>query len=282
MDKLKLFENFDKKINENYWQTEMSDYIKSERRDLEKANNITKADIDDVISGFETMHKDSEGSYDDKFRFVGSYFGFEDDEVESMMSSNENEVNEKTAEEHNLDTLGNIDQYLLHYAGDMARNEWEDYADEELGRVEVANWEDYLKAEGSVGSLIDQGQAIIKKHGHTDDYNTKVDMGMLVVMANEESNQMAPADDVDTIRSRSKDKAEAEAAFWAKSKEFNKVLDKNIPLNGNTDIRKEANKLAEKYEWKTDEIIALTYNMLVTINEHELVKDFVEIVKKHR
>ena len=84
MKNLKLYENFGKD-----WKLEMSDYIKSDRRDLERdADNISKSDIDDVISGFDTKYK-STGDWVEKFRFIGSHFGMEDDEIEELIGNQE-------------------------------------------------------------------------------------------------------------------------------------------------------------------------------------------------
>lgn len=62
---------------------------------------------------------------------------------------------------------------------------------------------------------------------------------------------------------------------------YNEMVDEFIPLHADPTVRAVVKKTTEDYKWEPKEVIATCYGMLVEINEHNLAKDFVALVKKH-
>ncbi len=67
---------------------------------------------------------------------------------------------------------------------------------------------------------------------------------------------------------------------WKASKIYNQDLYENIPLYTDSYLKQEAHDLATKYKWEPDEMIAIAYNMFVEVNQHDLAKEFVQLLKK--
>lgn len=96
MRRIRLFENFDRITNQfvlglsENWETEISDIIKSDFRDLENdADNISKGDIDEVIQAHGRKHGEPDANYVDIFNFIGTYFGMEMKEIDDMLEMGE-------------------------------------------------------------------------------------------------------------------------------------------------------------------------------------------------
>lgn len=82
--------DLDEGLHEN-WETEITDIIKSDFRDLERdADNISKQDIDEVIQAYGRKHGEPDANYIDMFNFVGSYFGMNIQELQDMIEMGEN------------------------------------------------------------------------------------------------------------------------------------------------------------------------------------------------
>lgn len=61
---------------------------------------------------------------------------------------------------------------------------------------------------------------------------------------------------------------------------YSEKVDKTIPMWRDSEVRSVASELTRKFNYDPDPIIALCYNMLTDINEHDLVIDFVGLLDK--
>lgn len=59
---------------------------------------------------------------------------------------------------------------------------------------------------------------------------------------------------------------------------YSEKVDRTIPLWRDSEIKSVALELTKRFDYDPDPIIAICYNMLVDINEHDLVKDFVNLL----